>query len=110
MDNILDTIGRTPLVEIKKLNPNPAVKIFAKLEGFNPGGSMKDRVARALIEDAERSGALKKGKTIIEATNGNTGIGIAMVAAIKGYKTIIVYAGKTPTKKEKESLRASARK
>jgi cysteine synthase len=90
MDNILDTIGRTPLVEIKKLNPNPAVKIFAKLEGFNPGGSMKDRVARALIEDAEISGALKKGKTIIEATNGNTGIGIAMVAAIKGYKTIIV--------------------
>ena len=90
MDNILDTIGRTPLVEIKKLNPNPAVKILAKLEGFNPGGSMKDRVARALIEDAEKSGALKKGKTIIEATNGNAGIGIAMVAAIKGYKTIIV--------------------
>jgi len=62
MDNILDAIGNTPLVEIKKLNPNPKVKIFAKLEGFNPGGSMKDRVARALIENAERSGALKKGK------------------------------------------------
>ncbi len=90
MDNILDTIGRTPLVEIKKLNPNPKVKIYAKLEGFNPGGSMKDRVARALIEGAEKSGVLAAGKTVIEATNGNTGIGIAMVAAIKGYKAIIV--------------------
>ena len=78
------------MVEIKKLNTNPAVKIYAKLEGFNPGGSMKDRVALAMIEDAEKTGVLTKGKTIIEATNGNTGIGIAMVAAAKGYKAIIV--------------------
>jgi len=90
MNSILEAIGNTPLVEIKKLNPNPNVKIFAKLEGFNPGGSMKDRVALALIEDAQNCGALTKGKTIIDATNGNTGIGIAMVAAVKGYKAIIV--------------------
>jgi cysteinyl-tRNA synthetase len=87
---ILEAIGNTPLVEIKKLNPNPKTKIYAKLEGFNPGGSMKDRVALAMIEDAERTGALTKDKTIIEATNGNTGVGIAMVAAAKGYNAIIV--------------------
>jgi len=87
---ILESIGNTPVVEIKKLNPNPNVRILAKLEGLNPGGSMKDRIALAMIEDAERSGVLTAGKTIIEATNGNTGIGIAMVAAAKGYKAIIV--------------------
>jgi len=90
METILKTIGNTPLVEIRKLNTNPNVKIFAKLEGFNPAGSMKDRVALALIEDAERTGRLTKDKTIIEITNGNTGVGIAMVAAVKGYKAIIV--------------------
>jgi len=90
MATILETIGNTPLVEIKKLNTNPNVKIYAKLEGFNPAGSMKDRVALAMIEDAEKRGVLTKDKTIIEATNGNTGIGIAMVAAAKGYKAIIV--------------------
>lgn len=90
MPTIIESIGNTPMVEIKKLNSNPKVRIFAKLEGFNPGGSMKDRVALAMIEDAEKTGVLKPGKTIIEATNGNTGIGIAMVAAAKGYKAIIV--------------------
>ncbi len=90
MTTILESIGNTPLVEIKKLNPNPNVKIFAKLEGLNPGGSMKDRIALAMIEDAERTGVLTGDKTIIEATNGNTGVGIAMVAAAKGYKSIIV--------------------
>ncbi len=90
MDSILGAIGNTPIVEIKKLNPNPSVKIFAKLEGFNPSGSMKDRVALVMIEDAEKSGVLVKGKTVIEATNGNTGIGIAMVSAAKGYGAIIV--------------------
>lgn len=87
---ILETIGNTPMVEIEKLNPNPKVKIFAKLEGFNPTGSVKDRISLAMIEYAEKSGALKKGKTIIECTSGNTGIGIAMVAAIKGYKCKII--------------------
>jgi cysteine synthase B len=87
---ILETIGNTPLVEIKKLNPNPKTKIYAKLEGFNPTGSVKDRIAMAMVTAAEKKGVLKKGKTIIEATSGNTGIGVAMVAAMKGYKTIIV--------------------
>ena len=90
MNSILDLIGNTPLVEIKKLNPNPKVKIYAKLEGFNPTGSVKDRIALAMIEAAEKAGVLKKGKTVIEATSGNTGIGIAMVSAMKGYKSIIV--------------------
>ena len=87
---ILETIGNTPLVEIEKLSPNPGVKIYAKMEGGNPTGSIKDRITLAMIEHSERIGVLKKGKTIIEATSGNTGIGIAMVAAIKGYKAIIV--------------------
>ena len=87
---ILDTIGSTPLVEITKLNTNPNVKILAKIEGSNPTGSIKDRISLAMIEYAEKTGQLTKGKTIIEATSGNTGIGIAMVAAIKGYKAIIV--------------------
>jgi cysteine synthase len=87
---ILETIGNTPLVEIEKINPNQKVKIYAKIEGANPTGSIKDRIALAMIEYAEKTGVLKKRKTIIEATSGNTGIGIAMVAAIKGYKAIIV--------------------
>lgn len=87
---ILDTIGSTPLVRISKINPNPKVRILAKLEGTNPTGSIKDRISLAMIEHAEKTGQLVKGKTIVEATSGNTGIGIAMVAAIKGYKAIIV--------------------
>ncbi|MFZ3074466.1 MAG: cysteine synthase family protein [Minisyncoccales bacterium] len=90
MNSILSLIGNTPLVEIKKLNPNPNVKIFAKLEGFNPTGSIKDRIALAMIEDAEKTGRLKKEQTIIEPTSGNTGISVAMVAAMKGYKVIIM--------------------
>jgi len=90
MNSILDLIGNTPLVEIKKLNPNPNVRIFAKLEGNNPTGSIKDRIALAMIENAEKTGALTAGKTIIEPTSGNTGIAVAMVAAMKGYKVIIV--------------------
>lgn len=87
---ILETIGNTPLVEIEELNPNPKVKIYAKIEGNNPTGSIKDRISLAMIEYAEKTGVLKKGKTIIECTSGNTGIGIAMVAAIKGYKCKII--------------------
>jgi len=88
--NILKLIGNTPLVEINKLNPNPNVKIYAKLEGFNPTGSIKDRIALKMIEQAEFEGALTKGKTIIEPTSGNTGIALAMIGCIKGYEVEIV--------------------
>lgn len=90
MKNILDTIGNTPLVKIEKINPNPRVNIFAKFEGFNPTGSVKDRIALAMVEKAERDGVLTKRKTIIEPTSGNTGISLAMVGAVKGYKVKIV--------------------
>jgi cysteine synthase B len=89
-DNILDAIGHTPLVRINRLNPNPNVPLYAKLEGFNPTGSIKDRIALKMIEQAEESGALTKGKTIIEPTSGNTGIGLAMIGAVKGYEVEIV--------------------
>lgn len=87
---ILDTIGSTPMVRINALSPNPKVKIFAKLEGFNPTGSIKDRIAVKMIETAEREGRLTKGKTIIEPTSGNTGIGLAIVGIVKGYPVEIV--------------------
>ncbi len=87
--SILDSIGNTPLVEIKSLNPNPKVKIFAKLEYMNPGGSIKDRPALYMIEAGEKSGKLTKDKTVIEATSGNTGIGLALVCSVKGYKLLL---------------------
>ncbi len=86
---ILDTIGNTPLVEIIHMNGNPGVRILAKLEGNNPGGSVKDRIALSMIEGAEARGELKSGMTILEATSGNTGIGISLVAACKGYRNIL---------------------
>lgn len=89
-DNILDTIGNTPLVKIHRLNDNPNVTIFAKLEGYNPTGSIKDRIALKMIEQAESDGKLAKGKVIIEPTSGNTGIGLAMIGAVKGYEVEIV--------------------
>lgn len=89
-DNILQTIGNTPLVRINHLNPNPNVTIAAKIEGFNPSGSIKDRIALKMIEQAEAEGILAKGKTIIEPTSGNTGIGLAMIGKIKGYEVEIV--------------------
>ncbi|MGC8719879.1 MAG: cysteine synthase A [Thermodesulforhabdaceae bacterium] len=88
-NNVLEAIGNTPLVKINRLNPNPAVTIYAKLEARNPGGSIKDRTALWMIEDAERKGLLTKDKIIIEATSGNTGIGLAIVAAVKGYRLIL---------------------
>jgi len=88
--SILQTIGNTPLVKINKLNPNKNVKIYAKLEGFNPTGSVKDRIALKMIEQAEVEGSLVKGKTIIEPTSGNTGIGLAMIGIVKGYNVEIV--------------------
>jgi cysteine synthase B len=89
-ESILDLIGATPMVRIRNLNPNPRVRIFAKLEGFNPTGSIKDRIALKMLEQAEREGALVPGKTIIEPTSGNTGIGLAMIGTVKGYPVEIV--------------------
>jgi len=90
-ENILETIGRTPVVKIGPMAP-PHVDLYVKLEAFNPMGSIKDRLALAVIEDAERTGALKPGQTVVEATSGNTGIGLAMVCARKGYPLVIVMA------------------
>ncbi len=87
---ILDLIGNTPLVQVQRLNPNPAVQMFVKMEKNNPSGSIKDRVALYMIEQAEKSGQLTAGKTVIEPTSGNTGIGIALVCRAKGYDTVIV--------------------
>ena len=89
-DNILGTIGSTPMVRLNHFSPNRQVNIFAKLEGFNPTGSIKDRIAVKMIEEAEREGRLTPGKTIIEPTSGNTGIGLAIVGIVKGYPVEIV--------------------
>jgi cysteine synthase A len=88
-DSILSTIGRTPLVRISRLTSPGDAEIVAKVEFFNPGGSVKDRIAVAMIEAAERSGKLRPGGVIVEPTSGNTGIGLAMVAAVKGYRVIL---------------------
>ena len=89
-DGVVGLIGRTPVVEIKRLNKNPRVRILAKLEGFNPCSSVKDRIALYMIEGAEQRGELRQGMTILEPTSGNTGIGLALVASVKGYKLKIV--------------------
>ena len=90
VSSILDLIGNTPMVDVSELSPNPRVRIFAKLEGQNPGGSVKDRVALSMVEQAEKEGILKIGDTLIEPSSGNTGIGLAMVCKVKGYKIKIV--------------------
>ncbi len=102
--NILETIGNTPLIKIKNAE-NPNVNIYIKLEGQNPGGSVKDRIALNMIETAEKSGELTKEKIIFEPTSGNTGIGLAMVAAQKGYK-IILTMSRGVTKERKKILKA----
>jgi cysteine synthase len=89
--SILGTVGNTPIVKINRLAP-PNVNLYVKIEAFNPLGSVKDRLALGIIEDAERSGALKPGQTVIEATSGNTGIGLAMVCAAKGYPLVVTMA------------------
>jgi len=86
---VLDSIGNTPLVKLESLNPNPRVSVLAKLEGNNPGGSVKDRIALFMVRDAESTGRIKKGDAILEATSGNTGIGLAMVGAALGYKVVL---------------------
>ncbi|HEV8635276.1 MAG TPA: cysteine synthase family protein [Chloroflexota bacterium] len=88
--SLLETIGDTPLVELKRLSPNPRVRIWAKLEGQNPTGSVKDRVALSMIEDAEARGVLTRDKIVLEPTSGNTGIGLAMIGRYKGYRVKVV--------------------
>jgi cysteine synthase B len=88
--DIVSSIGHTPLVELSRLSPKPGVKLFAKLESHNPTGSVKDRVAKSLIEDAEAKGAIEPGSTLFEPTSGNTGIAMAMICARKGYKLKVV--------------------
>jgi len=94
-------IGNTPIVRINKLNPNPNVNIYAKLEGFNPTGSIKDRIALKMIEQAEKDGKLRKGRTIIEPTSGNTGIALAMIGAVKGYEVEIVMSSAVSIERQK---------
>jgi cysteine synthase len=90
VDSVLDLIGNTPLVAAHELSPNPAVRLFVKLEGMNPGGSVKDRIAKSMIETAEAEGRLLPGDTILEPSSGNTGIGLALVCRVKGYKLRVV--------------------
>lgn len=99
--DILSMIGNTPLVEIRKLNPNKRVKIFAKLEGLNPGGSVKDRPALYMIERAEERGELTKDKILLEATSGNTGIGLALIAGVKGYKILLMMSDSASEERKK---------
>jgi cysteine synthase len=88
--SILETIGNTPLVELKSFSPRPGVQIFAKLEGVNPSGSVKDRIAKKMVEEAEAAGRLKPGAILLEPTSGNTGIALAMIARVKGYQFVAV--------------------
>ena len=98
-NSLLDIIGNTPLIKLNSFDTGKC-ELFVKLENHNPGGSIKDRIGLTIIEEAENSGLLKPGGTIIEATAGNTGIGLALVAAIKGYKLILVI----PDKMSKEKI------
>ena len=88
--NVVDLVGNTPLVELHRANPNPAVRLFGKVEGNNPSSSVKDRAAKFMIEGAEKRGELKAGVRIIEPTSGNTGIALAMIAAVKGFAIELV--------------------
>jgi cysteinyl-tRNA synthetase len=99
--SILDAIGHTPLVEIRKLNPNPKVRVLAKLEYFNPGGSIKDRPALYMIAAAEKSGELTQAKTVVEATSGNTGIGLALVCGVNGYKLLLAMSESVSIERQK---------
>jgi len=104
-DTIVNTIGNTPLVRLQRLCPNPDVNILVKLEFFNPGSSIKDRIVQYIIDDAEKRGLLKPGGTIIENTSGNTGAAVAMLAAIRGYKAILTMPDKVSQEKQ-NSLKA----
>ena len=88
--SLIDAIGNTPVVELTRLSPKPAVRLFAKLEGQNPTGSVKDRIAKCMIEAAERSGELTADRIVLEPTSGNTGISLAMICRVKGYRLKVV--------------------
>ncbi len=103
--NILNLIGNTPIVKLSRISDPETAEIWAKLEGFNPGGSVKDRIAFSMIEAAEREGKLKPGGTIIEPTSGNTGIGLSLVAAVKGYRLILTMA-ETMSMERKQTFQA----
>ncbi len=90
-DSVLDTVGDTPCIRVNRIAP-PHVKVYVKFEAFNPAGSVKDRLALSIVEAAEREGRLKPGQTVVEATSGNTGIGLAMVCAAKGYPLVVTMA------------------
>ncbi|HHH54892.1 MAG TPA: cysteine synthase family protein [Bacteroidetes bacterium] len=98
--SLIDTVGNTPLVKLQKINPFPHIDIYVKLEFFNPSGSVKDRIVKHIIEEAERSGQLKPGGTIVENTSGNTGAAVAMIAALKGYKAILTMPDKVSIEKQ----------
>lgn len=102
---VLELVGNTPLVRLNRLPPEGAAKVWAKLEAFNPGGSVKDRIGKAMIEAAEKAGDLQPGDTIVEPTSGNTGIGLAMTAAVKGYRIILIMP-ETMTTERQVLLRA----
>jgi [CysO sulfur-carrier protein]-thiocarboxylate-dependent cysteine synthase len=98
--SLLDLVGNTPLVELKRLSPRPSVHLYAKLEGQNPSGSIKDRIAKAMVETAEARGELEPGRELLEPTSGNTGISLAMVARLKGYElTCVMPANATPERR-----------
>src|SRR3954452_13500394 len=98
-ENILQAIGKTPLVRLRRVSEGLKAAVYVKVESQNPGGSVKDRVALAMVTEAERRGSLRPGGTIIEATAGNTGVGLAMVAAVKGYRCIFVLPDKMSSEK-----------
>src|SRR5205809_827035 len=99
--SILETIGNTPLVQLKTFSPRPSVEIYAKLEGMNPSGSVKDRVAKKMIEEAEANGKLAPGSILLEPTSGNTGISLAMISRIKGYKFVAVMPDNVTSERRK---------
>ena len=103
--NIENTVGNTPLVKLMNINPYKHIKIYAKLEFFNPSGSIKDRIVKHIIEDAEKRGLLKKGGTIVENTSGNTGAAVATIAAIRGYRAILTMPDKV-SKEKQNALKA----
>src|SRR3954447_13403326 len=100
-DNVLDTIGWTPMIRLNRVTRGVRTPVFAKAEFFNPGGSLKDRIGLPIIEAAEKAGTLKAGGTIVEATSGNTGVGLAIAAALRGYRCIFTM----PDKMSQEKVR-----